>query len=422
MSSEQTANILTECIERQGMMAVADNLSSHFPETAIVTVVVVCCFVATKSTYEYIKKRNRKLDLIIVGSGPIGLTTAIIAAQHSRISKITLYESKPKQNLFLRPQQISLDKRSIHFLKSLMIDFNAIEGCWQNDRFYTRVGTFQEHLLEILKKLDANLEIKFGCKFTGEIMRSISKNQNKKLGMIVVCDGVRGDTASLLGLSDEYILCSCNAYGAMASLDRMYHKHVAVPETSKHNFKLDLSAFGSEYRQPELSKPTFRFKIFGTYRHRYLTLSCPKNGSNVLRQLRITSDSSVIRHIFQESFNSYRTKHEKKISDMEAISMHCSRRMTEIKLSYRRENVALIEDENLIVSVEGDATRTINFHTGFEVNMGFRGLESIHQFITDITMANKKDLLIETLTQKVRHSQKVVDEFLRNGLSIPIHG
>ncbi|XP_033110015.1 uncharacterized protein LOC117111227 [Anneissia japonica] len=419
MTSENT--ILTECVQRTAMVRGADDLSSHIPSTAFVTIIIVSFFVFTKSIYEYIKKRRTKLNLIIVGSGPIGLTTAIIAAQNKRISRITLYESKPRQNLFVRPQQIALDRRSIHFLKSLKIDFNAIEGCWENDRFFTRVGTFQEHLLEILKKLDADLEIKFGCKFTEDIMRNVCKNEKTKISLMVVCDGVRGDTASLLGLSDEYILCSCNAYGAMASLDRMYHKHVAVAETTRNNMKLDLSAFGSEYRQPELTKPTFKFKIFGTYRYRYLTLSCPKNGSNVLRQLRITSDSSVIRHIFQESFNSYRTKREKKISDAEAISMHCSRRMTEIKLSYRRENVALIEDENIIVSVEGDATRTTNFHTGSEVNMGFRGLESIHQFIIDIAMADKRDLLIETLTQKVRHSQKVVDEFLRNGLTIQVH-
>ena len=60
-----------------------------------------------------------------------------------------------------------------------------------------------------------------------------------------------------------------------------------------NRLKLDLSAFGSEYRLPELSQAAFDLKIYGTFRHRYLALTCQKCESSLLRQLRITTDKTV---------------------------------------------------------------------------------------------------------------------------------
>ena len=69
-------------------------------------------------------------------------------------------------------------------------------------------------------------------------------------------------------------------------------------------------------------------------------------------------------NIFQESFNTYRTKGERKVSDMEALNMRCTQRLSEIKLSTRRESIVYIQDDNLIVDVEGDAARNLNFTLG----------------------------------------------------------
>ena len=69
-------------------------------------------------------------------------------------------------------------------------------------------------------------------------------------------------------------------------------------------------------------------------------------------------------NIFQESFNTYRTKGERKVSDMEALNMRCTQRLSEIKLSTRRESIVYIQDENIIVDVEGDAARNLNFNLG----------------------------------------------------------
>ena len=72
----------------------------------------------------------------------------------------------------------------------------------------------------------------------------------------------------------------------------------------------------------------------------------------------------IIRNIFQESFNTYRTKGERKISDIEALNMRCTQRLSEIKLSTRRESIVYIQDEDIIVIVEGDAARNLNFNLG----------------------------------------------------------
>ena len=136
--------------------------------------------------------------------------------------------------------------------------------------------------------------ISFLCtllQFTGEIANKLGSKHSRTL--VIVADGVLGLSASQLGLSDEFILHSCPAFGAVCDLERLDVPQLPTPETLVNRVKLDLSAFGSEYRLPELSQATFDLKIYGTFRHRYLALTCQKCESNLLRQLRITTDETV---------------------------------------------------------------------------------------------------------------------------------
>lgn len=44
--------------------------------------------------------------------------------------------------------------------------------------------------------------------------------------MIVVADGSCGDSCSVLGISSEYTVESCNAYGANATIERLDQRQV----------------------------------------------------------------------------------------------------------------------------------------------------------------------------------------------------
>ena len=81
--------------------------------------------------------------------------------------------------------------------------------------------------------------------------------------LVVVADGVLGLSTSHLGLSDEFILQSCQSFGAVCALERLDVPQFPTPETRVNRLKLDLSAFGSEYRLPELSQAAFDLKIYG---------------------------------------------------------------------------------------------------------------------------------------------------------------
>ncbi|XP_071824249.1 uncharacterized protein [Apostichopus japonicus] len=394
----------------------ADNIgmkSAAAGETLLVTICVVCCFVICKSSYDIVRKWRGKLDVYIIGSGPVGLTAAILAAQSNVASKIVMYEERTRAQLMGRSHQIMLDGRSVSFMRKLGVDFDNLEGCWEKDRFYTRIGIFQDYLLSVLQQRSSpEIHVHLGTKFTPSIGNSIH-GSSKQLAILIAADGLRGSTTSVLGLSDEFLVLPCKAYGAFSAFERSNQPQVPTPDTRVRKLKLDLSAFGSEYRLPDITKSSFHLKVFGTFRHRYMSLLCDKSESNLVRQLRITSDPVILRNIFQESFNNYRCKGESRMTDMEALSMRCSNRLTEIKLAYRKESVAYVEDENLIILVEGDAVRNLNQSLGFEVNLGLRGIESLGKLFQYLATSTSKSEILKALSLKVKHTTRLNDDIIR---------
>lgn len=74
--------------------------------------------------------------------------------------------------------------------------------------------------------------------------------------------------------------------------------------------------------------------------------------------------AQVMKNIFHQSFNAYKTDIEPRLNDVTLRNMQCSRRLFEIQLSHRRISAAYIEGDNVAVIVEGEAARVLNFDTG----------------------------------------------------------
>lgn len=74
--------------------------------------------------------------------------------------------------------------------------------------------------------------------------------------------------------------------------------------------------------------------------------------------------SQIMKNIFHQSFNAYKTDIEPRLNDVTLHHMQCSRRLFEIQLSHRRISAAYIEGDNVAVTVEGEAARVLNFDTG----------------------------------------------------------
>lgn len=79
---------------------------------------------------------------------------------------------------------------------------------------------------------------------------------------------------------------------------------------------------------------------------------------------RLHPAAQIMKNIFHQSFNAYKTDIEPRLSDVTLHHMQCSRRLFEIQLSHRRISAAYIEGDNVAVTVEGEAARVLNFDTG----------------------------------------------------------
>ncbi|CAJ0956900.1 unnamed protein product [Ranitomeya imitator] len=191
--------------------------------------------------------------------------------------------------------------------------------------------------------------------FTEEYIRKISQGEWPKI--IIVADGSCGESSSLLGVNSDYVVESCNAYGANAAFERPDQRQVPTPEIRAHNLYFDLSAYGidvSSSGKDTLNKPGFHLKIYGTFRNRYMALACPASDTKVVRFLIYTPNSSVMKNIFHQSFNAYKTDIEPRMSDLTLPRLQCSRRLFEIMLSHRRVTSAFIEGDNVVVTLEGE--------------------------------------------------------------------
>ena len=107
--------------------------------------------------------------------------------------------------------------------------------------------------------------------------------------IVIVCDGSRGQSARILGLSDKFSHHSCKAYGAVAALERTQETSVPTPETRVHNIMFKLEVFKNGYGENAMPQG-FHFKLFGSFRHRCMSLALP---INQVKQTGINLDQCV---------------------------------------------------------------------------------------------------------------------------------
>ena len=134
-------------------------------ETFIVTLLVTCGFAVSKSTFDIVRRKLSRVTVVVVGGGPTGLVSVLIAARTGKVSRVILYEERCRNELINRSHQITLERKTVTFLKGLGVDFDNIEGCWQQTRFFTKIGVFQEYVLSLLERtVDVNIDIRLKSK------------------------------------------------------------------------------------------------------------------------------------------------------------------------------------------------------------------------------------------------------------------
>lgn len=137
-----------------------ENYRALVYDTALSTFLAVVVYVVVKVGLDRIRQWRARISVLIVGSGPVGLTAALVAVRSGKVLKLTVLDERYRTALLCRPQQIALDPRSVRFLLGLGVDFDNMEGCWHNDHFFTKIGVFQEYLLSILEQKKQKIDVK----------------------------------------------------------------------------------------------------------------------------------------------------------------------------------------------------------------------------------------------------------------------
>lgn len=129
-------------------------------DTVLSTLVAVLVYVVLKVSLDAVRQWRARISVLIVGSGPVGLTAALVAVRSGKVLKLTVLDERYRAALLCRPQQIALDPRSVKFLLGLGVDFDNMEGCWHDEHFFTRIGVFQEYLLSILEQMKQKVDVR----------------------------------------------------------------------------------------------------------------------------------------------------------------------------------------------------------------------------------------------------------------------
>ena len=128
-------------------------------QTTAVTILVTIAFMATKTSYEKVRQHLSRATVVVIGAGPVGLTAVLISALSGKAEKIILFDDKFRNDLINRPMQIALNDISVKFLQMLGVNFDNIEGCWQQGSFFTKLGVFEEYMLGMVYRLQYKVPV-----------------------------------------------------------------------------------------------------------------------------------------------------------------------------------------------------------------------------------------------------------------------
>ncbi|XP_035826378.1 uncharacterized protein LOC101846292, partial [Aplysia californica] len=150
------------------VQAIRSAQSSVVTQNIVLTVLVLTLFVVSKSYFNRVRRRMARCTVFVIGAGPTGLTSALLACQSPHVSRVVVYEEMPRADLLQKGHQVEFNRKSRDFLSNLGVDFDGLEGCLVGDLFHTRVGVFLEHVLHLLTRGPVSVTLKLGVKFNKE--------------------------------------------------------------------------------------------------------------------------------------------------------------------------------------------------------------------------------------------------------------
>ena len=161
MWKEIAGNLLKEKLREIVVDRSDSTKMSDPPENTLVQTVLVTFFVAFgyKILHGIIRRHFVKASVVVIGAGPIGLISVIVASQTRYTSRLLLIEETSYYNLVSRYHQIAIQADNVNFLRNLGINFKNIEEIWQDDKFVTILGTFEEYLLGMIYRLHSKVKV-----------------------------------------------------------------------------------------------------------------------------------------------------------------------------------------------------------------------------------------------------------------------
>ncbi|KAL8603974.1 hypothetical protein ACOMHN_039018 [Nucella lapillus] len=93
-------------------------LSALAMQHLLLTAAMVVLFVCTKAYVNQIRRHHARCTVVIIGAGPVGLTSLLIASRHPHVERIIVYEEESRQTLVNKAHQIAFDRPTLQFLKA----------------------------------------------------------------------------------------------------------------------------------------------------------------------------------------------------------------------------------------------------------------------------------------------------------------
>ena len=138
--------------------------STHISVQITLTLSAVALFVGTRTLVDKIRRTLAHITVVVVGAGPTGLTSALIAVNCKKVKRLIVFEEETKFAIENRAYQIAINPSSVSFLRKNGIDFDNLEGLWYEGCFYTRVGIYLEYIINVLPLQHAVVEFRFRTK------------------------------------------------------------------------------------------------------------------------------------------------------------------------------------------------------------------------------------------------------------------